>query len=137
MFISSAVILRALDGVALNVMVDVWANAPTDHRQSSHVAPLAVRQIEIGTASSTAILFGAAVLLLVTAVVISVRYPSWLGWLGVAGGIGTIAGGNVGRLHRPLDDRNERRDAVQSHACHLDGLDRSFHLECRFAPLVC
>ena len=90
---AATAILQAVDGVALKIMVDVWANAATDQKQASYLAALAVRQIEIGTASSTAILFGAAVILFATAVVISVRYPSWLGWLGIAGGTGTIAAG--------------------------------------------
>ena len=91
--LAATAILQAVDGVALKAMVDVLASAGPDQKQSSHLAALAVRQIEIGTAGSTAILFGAAVVLLAIAVVMSVKYPNWLGWLGVAGGIGTIAGG--------------------------------------------
>jgi Domain of unknown function (DUF4386) len=91
--LAATAILQAVDGVALKAIVDVWANATADQKQSSYLAALAVRQIEIGTASSTAILFGAAVLLLAIAVIMSAKYPDWLGWLGVAGGIGTIAGG--------------------------------------------
>ena len=93
--LAAAAILQAVDGVALKIMVDVWANAAADQRQSSYLAAFAVRQIEIGTASSTAILFGAAVLLFAIAVVMSAKYPNWLGWLGVAGGMGTVASGTL------------------------------------------
>ena len=91
--LAATAILQAVDGIALKAMVDVLANAAPDQKHSSYLAALAVRQIEIGTASSTAILFGAAVLLLAVAAIRSVRYPDCLGWLGVAGGVGTIAGG--------------------------------------------
>src|SRR5262249_51485479 len=84
---------QAVDGVALKVMVDGWTNAGPDQKQSSYLAAVAVRQIEIGTASSVAMLFGAAVVLLAIAVVGSGKYPAWLGWFGVAAGTGTGAGG--------------------------------------------
>ena len=86
-------ILQAIDGVALKVMVDGWANASTDQKQSAYLAALAVRQIEIGVAAYMSILFGAATILFAYAVVESPAYQSWLGWLGVTGGVGTIGGG--------------------------------------------
>jgi hypothetical protein len=91
--LSATAILQAVDGVALKVMVDGWANAPVDQKQSSYLAALAVRQIEIGVAAYMSILFGAAIVLLGSAMVVNPRYRNWLGWFGVTGGIGTIAGG--------------------------------------------
>lgn len=91
--LATAAMLQAIDGVALKVMVDGWANAPADQKQASFLAAFTVRQMEIGTAAYMEILFGAAVLLIAYAATSSVRYPSWLGWLGVAGGVGMIAGG--------------------------------------------
>jgi len=58
--LAATAILQAVDGIALKAMVDVLANAAPDQKHSSYLAALAVRQIEIGTASSTAILFGRA-----------------------------------------------------------------------------
>ena len=88
-----AAALQAVDGVALKAMVDHWASAAEQQKQAAFFAALAVRQIEIGAASFTAILFGATFVLFGAAVVKSVVYPRWLGWLGIGGGAGTISGG--------------------------------------------
>ena len=85
--------LQAVDGIALKAMVDHWASAAEEQKQAAFVAALAVRQIEIGVASFTAFLFGATFVLFGAAVVKSVIYPRWLGWLGIGGGAGTISGG--------------------------------------------
>jgi hypothetical protein len=90
---AAAAILQAVDGVALKAMVDAWANAPADQKQSTYLAALAVRHIEIGIASLAAILFGAAILLFAFGIAMGASYPSWVGWLGVAAGVGTVAGG--------------------------------------------
>ncbi len=52
-----------------------------------------MRQIETGVASFMALLFGSSLVLFASAVALSTNYPTWLGWLGIGGGIGTIAGG--------------------------------------------
>jgi hypothetical protein len=91
--LAAAAVLQAVDGVALKVMVDHWAAAPAAQKQSAFEAAFAVRQIEVGVASFTALLFGTAVVLLGIALTASAYYPTWLGWLGVIGGGGTAAGG--------------------------------------------
>ncbi len=44
-------------------------------------------------ASFMALLFGTALALLSGAVTKSTAYPTWLGWLGLAGGVGTVVSG--------------------------------------------
>jgi hypothetical protein len=85
-------LLQAVDGIALKAMVDRWASAPEAHKQSAFDAALAVRHIEIGIASLSGILFGAACALFGAALCASARYPAWLGWLAVAAGVGTAVG---------------------------------------------
>ena len=91
--LAATAVLQAVDGVALKFMVDAWAGAPGEQKLSAFHAALAVRQIEVGVASFTALLFGAVFTLFGLAVAQDDRYPSWLGWLGFLGGIGTVAGG--------------------------------------------
>jgi len=91
--LATAAVLQAVDGVALKVMVDHWAAAPAAQKPSAFEAAFAVRQVETGIASFTALLFGTAVVLLGIALAASALYPAWLGWLGVVGGGGTAAGG--------------------------------------------
>ncbi len=86
-------VLQAVDGIALKLMVDDWVSASEGQKQSAFQATLAVRRIEIGVASFMALLFGSALALIASAVAFSTIYPTWLGWLGIGGGIGTIAGG--------------------------------------------
>jgi hypothetical protein len=88
-----AAVLQAVDGIALKAMVDRWAAAPEAQKQSAFEAALAVRQIEIGIASLSAILLGATCTLFGVALAAGARYPAWLGWFAVAGGIGTVIGG--------------------------------------------
>ena len=86
-------VLQAVDGIALKLMVDDWVSASEGQKQSAFQATLAVRRIEIGVASFMALLFGSALALFASAVAFSTIYPTWLGWLGIGGGIGSIAGG--------------------------------------------
>jgi hypothetical protein len=88
-----AAVLQAVDGIALKAMVDRWAQAGPAQKQSAFEAAFAVRQIEIGLASYTALLFAAAIVLFGIAFVASARFPVWLGWLAIAGGIGVALGG--------------------------------------------
>jgi len=58
--LASAAILQAVDGIALKAMVDGWARASAEQKQSAFQATFAVRQIEIGAAAYVRILFGVA-----------------------------------------------------------------------------
>lgn len=90
---TTAAVLQAVDGVALKVMVDGWSSAPLDQKQSAFMAAFAVRQIEIGLASFMALLSGVTAILYGVAFAWSRGFPSWLGWVGAIGGLGTVAGG--------------------------------------------
>ena len=91
--LATAAVVQAVDGVALKVMVDHWAAAPEAQQQPRFEAAFAVRQIEIGAASLLQLLFGSAGVLFGVAMSASTAYPAWLGWVAVASGIGTAAGG--------------------------------------------
>jgi hypothetical protein len=91
--LAGSAMLQAIDGVALKAMVDAWANASPDQKQASYFAALAVRQAEIGTAAYVGLLFGTAVALIASARTEGDHLERWLGWLGVAAGIGAIGGG--------------------------------------------
>jgi Domain of unknown function (DUF4386) len=91
--LASAAALQAVDGVALKVMVNHWASAPPDQKQSAFMAAFAVRQIEVGMATFLQLLFGATMILYGAAMARSRVFPHWLGWLAAAGGLGMAAGG--------------------------------------------
>jgi hypothetical protein len=91
-----AIALQAVDGIALKHMVDAWATAPASQKETAFHAAFAVRQIEIGLASTlcitlgvTATLYGGALLMVDNA------YLKWLGVLAVLGGVPTSVAGVV------------------------------------------
>ncbi len=85
--------LQAVDGVALKVMVDTWAAAPKDEQAMLFQAAFAVRQVEVGLASLTSVLFGVTVVVYGIALVVDRRFPKWLGVLGIAGGVPLLVAG--------------------------------------------
>ena len=91
--VTIAAALQAADGIALKVMVDAWQNATAPEKQALFQAAFAVRQIEIGLASFMAVLFGTTAILFGFALGLGTIFPKWLGWIGIAGGAGMIAGG--------------------------------------------
>ncbi len=90
-----AAVLQAVDGVALKAMVDTWAAAPEREKAGLFQAALAVRQIEIGHASMTSLLFGLTLSLFGVALLMDQRFPKWLGILAIAGGVPTAIAGAV------------------------------------------
>ena len=88
-----AAALQAVDGVALKAAVDGWAAAPAAEKAAAFSAAFAVRQIEIGLASLLSILFGATAALYGLLLYGDGRYPTWIGGVAVASGIGVAAGG--------------------------------------------
>jgi hypothetical protein len=52
-----------------------------------------VRQIEIGLASLLSLVSGLTVTIFGVALLMSSRYPGWLGAIGLAGGLATVAAG--------------------------------------------
>lgn len=91
--IAAATALQAVDGVALKVMVDRWAAATGEARALAFEAAFAVRQIEIGLASLLSIVSGFTLSVFGVAIVLSIRYPRWLGGVGLLGGLGAVAAG--------------------------------------------
>jgi hypothetical protein len=61
--LATAVVLQAVDGVALKAVVDLWSQAEAD-RPQLFAAALAVRQVEIGLAALFALVLAAAFLAL-------------------------------------------------------------------------
>jgi hypothetical protein len=88
-----AAALQAVDGIALKVMVDAWAAAPAAEKNAAFRAAFAVRQIEIGFASLSSIMFGATAALFGAALLNSRVFSPWLCWLGIAAGLGLAAAG--------------------------------------------
>ena len=91
--VATSAALQAVDGIALKAMVDRWAATAPSERQMVFEAAFAVRQIEIGLASLFSLLLGLTVAVSGIALVSDGRYPAWLGWLGVAGGLEAVAAG--------------------------------------------
>lgn len=91
--IAVAAALQAVDGVALKAMVDRWAAATGGVRVLAFEAAFAVRQIEIGLASLLSLVSGLTLSVFGVAIVLSTRYPRWLGGIGLLGGLGTVAAG--------------------------------------------
>lgn len=91
--IAVAAALQAVDGVALKVMVDRWAAATGEARVFVFEAAFAVRQIEIGLASLLSFLSGFTLIVFGISIVLSSRYPLWMGWIGLLSGLGLVATG--------------------------------------------
>lgn len=85
--------LQAVDGVALKAMVDRWAAATGATKALVFEAAFAVRQIEVGLASLLSILLGFTLITLSLAILCSLRYPAWLGWIGLLNGLATLLAG--------------------------------------------
>ena len=91
--VAAAAGLQAVDGVALRVMVTRWAQADGESRARAFEGAFAVRQIEIGMASLLSVLFGLTISAFAVSLLLGRRFPVWLGWLALLGGLGTVAAG--------------------------------------------
>ena len=72
--LAMAAALQAVDGIALKVMVDSWAAAAEPEKLALFQATFAVRQIEVGLASISSLLFGLTVLAYGIALLIDHRF---------------------------------------------------------------
>jgi hypothetical protein len=88
-----AAALQAVDGVALKVTVDRWAAASGEARSLAYEAALALRQIEIGLAAFVSVLSGLTLISFGLAILLSTRYPAWIGVVGLLDGFGMAAAG--------------------------------------------
>lgn len=91
--VAAAAALQAVDGVALKVLVDRWAQASGEQQLRSFEAALAVRQVEIGLASLLSLLFGLTLSAYGASLLLSLHAWKRLGWLGLAGGLGSAGAG--------------------------------------------
>jgi hypothetical protein len=90
-----ATALQAVDGIALKVMVDRWAVAPASQKEIAFQAAFAVRQVEVGLASTLSLLFGATVTVCGVALLGDRMFPKWIAALAILGGVSTTTGGIV------------------------------------------
>lgn len=90
-----ATALQAVDGIALKAMVDNWAGEPTVQKDIAFQAAFAVRQVEIGLASTFSLLFGSTVTLYGVALLGNRMYTKWVAVLGIVGGVPTAIAGVV------------------------------------------
>ncbi len=90
-----ATVLQAVDGVALKMMVDVWAAAAPTQKEGAFQAAFAVRQIEIGLASMLSLSMGLTVTLYGGLLLVGRTYPQWLGGLALLGGLPMIVAGII------------------------------------------
>jgi hypothetical protein len=93
--VAVAAALQAVDGIALKVTVDRWAAATGDVRAVVYEAALAVRQIEIGLAALLSVTTGLALIAFSFAMLVSMRYPHWVGVIGLLDGLGMAAAGGA------------------------------------------
>lgn len=93
--VATAGALQAVDGIALKIMVDGWAAAPGAAKPVLFQTAFAVRQIEIGLASMTSLLFGLAVSMYGGALWLNAALPRWFAVLSFAGGVPTAIAGIV------------------------------------------
>lgn len=87
--------LQAVDGVALKVMVDRWSAAAEPEKAMLFQVAFGVRQIEIGLASISSLLFGLTMLIYGIAILDDRQFPRWLGAITILGSTLNIAGGIV------------------------------------------
>jgi hypothetical protein len=91
--LAAAAALQAVDGVALKAMVDNWASAAEADKRALFYAAFGVRQIEIGLAAITSMLFGFTASIYGIAMLVDGRYPKAFSILAIAGGAATILAG--------------------------------------------
>jgi hypothetical protein len=87
--------LQAVDGVALKVMVDRWSAAVEPEKAMVFQVAFGVRQIEIGLASISSLLFGLTMLIYGMAILGDRQFPRWLGAIAILGSMLNMAGGIV------------------------------------------
>jgi hypothetical protein len=93
--VAIAAALQAVDGVALKFMVDTWAVTPDPAKGAMFDAAFGVRQIEVGLASMTSLMFGITAAIYGFALLIDGRLPKWIGAVAIAGGLPTAIAGVV------------------------------------------
>ena len=88
-------VLQAVDGVALKQAVDAWVSAPSADKAARFANAETVRWLEWGTRSYHSFTLGLALILLGSAVALSMRLPKALGILMGLSGLAYLAQGWV------------------------------------------
>lgn len=94
----------AVDGVALGVLVDQWAEAGPEQQELLYETAFAVRQIEAGLWGIQWLMFSVATALFAVAFFASAEtplrlsWPSGMGWLSVVSSVGALSFGTVQAL---------------------------------------
>lgn len=100
--LSLAAAMQAVDGIALKVMVDRWAEAPPESQELLFEGAYAVRQIEGAFMAMLFVILGLTVLLFAVGFINDEEAPSWLGVLGIALSALMLATGTV-VSHAPFE----------------------------------
>jgi hypothetical protein len=82
--------LQAVDGPALQFVVERYAAAPAEMSEAALRVAEAVRWIEVGLNSYFRTMLGLSLALAGLALACSFTMPRWLGWIALAGGIGSV-----------------------------------------------
>jgi hypothetical protein len=90
-----AIILQAVDGIALKRAVDAWVADGAAVGSASFAAARAVRWIEEGLNAVLGLTLGFTAVLVGIAMVRGTVYPRWMGWIAIAIGIGVLIGAIV------------------------------------------
>jgi hypothetical protein len=85
-----AAVLQAVDGIALKRAVDVWIAEGGTVGSASFAAARAIRWVEEGVNAVLGLTLGLTVILAGAAMVRGALYPRWMGWIGIAIGIGVL-----------------------------------------------
>jgi hypothetical protein len=88
-----ASVLQAVDGVALKVMVDRWAAAFGPEKSVLFQVAFGVRQIEVGLAAISSVLFGLTGFVYGVALLVDRRFPRWIGTIALMAGVPTAISG--------------------------------------------
>lgn len=78
---------QRVDGIAIKFVAEEWVNAPATEKEAAFRVAAAVRHIEIGISSFSALILAIAVVLYGLAIALSDVYPKWSGWVGVPIGL--------------------------------------------------
>ncbi|MDB5107845.1 MAG: hypothetical protein JWM69_786 [Candidatus Binatus sp.] len=93
--IAVATMLQAVDGIALKAMVNAWASSPVAEKTAAFHAAFAIRQVEIGLASTLSMLGGLTMTIFGVAMLVGEPYPKWMGIVAIVGGACTMLSGVV------------------------------------------
>jgi hypothetical protein len=91
--LSMASVLQAVDGIALKIMVDSWASASEPAKAALFHAAFSVRQVEVGLASISSLLFGLTIAAYGVAFLLDGRISKRMGVVAIVGGVWMAAGG--------------------------------------------